>query len=327
VRKGAPRVLLQIALSLAALVILYFKIDVRHVLDLCRDLRWPLLAGIVATVLADRAMMAWKWNLLLRARGVAIPFREIFTLYYFSTFVGIFMPLAGDVARGVRLYRDGHGGSITASSIVIERMLGLAAGAVAAVAGSAAILLALDAPVLPLLVVSLAILVGFILFFALSLNPRLQAWVPFHQHALVRKLLSFHDSYLAYRQHRGLLLAFLALSVVEQIFPVLSHYFAGRALGLNVPFWVYLVTLPPVQLVARMPVSFNGLGVIEGMLGYVFNGLAYSATQGVTLGFVVDVVSLLTLAPAAFLRPRTGRTGGGGDSVIREFGSRDSGVG
>jgi uncharacterized membrane protein YbhN (UPF0104 family) len=307
VRNRRISLLVQITLSMGVLIFLFFRIDLRQMAGHFRDLQWVWLIGIVNTLLGDRAVMAYKWNLLLVARGIHIPGREVFKVYYFSSFVGMFLPVSvgGDVVRGLKLYHDGHGGAEITSSIVIERILGLAAGAIVSVVCTGVLITWLKIDIFPLLFFSLAILAGFVVVFAISLDNRLLSWLPFKENVIVRKIIKFHESYSGYRRHGAILLAFLGLSIVEQIFPILSHYCAAKSMQLTWPFWTFLMILPVVQLVARMPISFNGLGVIEGMLAYVFARLAYSETDAVMIGLIVEVVSALTMVPALFLKIKT----------------------
>ena len=46
--------------------------------------RW-LLASVVV-VFVDRVFMAWKWNLLLVARGIVLPFGTVVRTYFLGTF-------------------------------------------------------------------------------------------------------------------------------------------------------------------------------------------------------------------------------------------------
>jgi uncharacterized membrane protein YbhN (UPF0104 family) len=73
--------------------------------------------------------MAYKWAMLLRARGVAISNLEAFRIYLLSGFVGSFLP-TGVGADVVKLARTtlavGNLDKVTAS-VVMERAIGLVA--------------------------------------------------------------------------------------------------------------------------------------------------------------------------------------------------------
>ena len=70
------------------------------------DWRWAVAA--FALVLVDRALMAYRWMVLLCALtpGSRPPFAEVLRIFFVSTFVGSFLPgVAGDVYRAYSLSR------------------------------------------------------------------------------------------------------------------------------------------------------------------------------------------------------------------------------
>ena len=91
---------LSIAIALAAYII--WAAEPRQVAAATRgaDLRW--IAGAVALVFVDRALMAWRWIDLLAAlsSGSRPPFPIVLRIFFVSTFVGTFLPsVGGDVPR------------------------------------------------------------------------------------------------------------------------------------------------------------------------------------------------------------------------------------
>ena len=81
--------------------------------------------------------MSYKWNLLINAKGIRLSVWQSFKIYQMSQFLRILLPtgIGGDLYR---IYytskREGHGEKITAS-VILERLLGIIAGALFAVLG------------------------------------------------------------------------------------------------------------------------------------------------------------------------------------------------
>jgi uncharacterized membrane protein YbhN (UPF0104 family) len=89
------------------------------------DPRWLLAA--VLLVIPDRALMAYRWVVLLRAvdRAKQVPLTAILRVFFVSTFVGTFLPsIGGDAARAYGLSRHDISVADSAASVVMDRLLG-----------------------------------------------------------------------------------------------------------------------------------------------------------------------------------------------------------
>jgi uncharacterized membrane protein YbhN (UPF0104 family) len=94
-------------------------------------------------------------------------------------------------------------------------------------------------------------------------------------------------------------LAFFGLTLFEGCFPVAYHYVVGRALGLDPGWSFYIATVPLVFLVARLPVSLGGLGVLELSFVYLAVLLGMGRTDAFSIAVVAEALVLLSLLPGA----------------------------
>ena len=117
---------------------------------------------------------------------------------------------------------------------------------------------------------------------------------------LFSKFKKLYLSYAEYKNHKGLLSLFLALSILEQLAAVIGTYLACRALNLSIPFIYFLLIIPLVQLISRIPISFEGLGVNEGLLVYFFSLLGLSKTGAFTIGLLGHIAIIIATLPALF---------------------------
>ena len=109
------------------------------------------------------------------------------------------------------------------------------------------------------------------------------------------------------RHHkRSLILAF-GLTLTLQLLEVIAVSFAGRGIGIHrARFTNYLAFVPIGYLVNAVPISFGGIGLMEGAYLKLFRdaGVA-TAAQGFMLGIVTRLVvvtwSLLGAPAAIFL--------------------------
>jgi uncharacterized membrane protein YbhN (UPF0104 family) len=261
------------------------------------------LALIVLLVTTDRLLMAWKWWLLIRGRAAAVSLWAAVRAYYLASFVGWFLPMTigADAVRVGALAGEGRTAGLVAS-VVLERAVGALAQAVLAVVSCGTLIaLGLGANIGPgerwfLGAAVFAAFLAFPLSFPVArraaslLDGRAGWW------AGLRRLL---DSYASYGSARGLMVAFFGLTLIEGSFPVVIHYVAGRALGLDPGWTFYIAIVPLVFLVARLPISLGGLGVLELSFVYLAGLLGMGRTEAFSIAVLTEGMVILSLLPGA----------------------------
>ena len=121
--------LLRAGVSIGLILLLAWIVDWNRLAAVVARADLPLLGLASLTVLADRAMMIGKWYPLLRVQGLDIPFAHAARVYFAATFASLFLPtsVGADVLRTLALGADRRATLEVGASIVVERMLGLAA--------------------------------------------------------------------------------------------------------------------------------------------------------------------------------------------------------
>ena len=249
------------------------------------------LLAVLALVAVDRAVMVWRWILLLRARGVAVAPAQAVRVFLVSSFVGSFLPagIGGDAARAWSLAQITTRGGEALASVMVDRLLGVLSLAALGVAGLVA-----WAPsgggagriVLAVAVLSTACVAAF------WADAVIRAVVPDERHsgAVTRRLLRVADAMAGYRGHRGTLAVVMAWSIVVQVLRITQAYLLGVGLGLTVPFGYYLLFMPLGLLALLLPVSVSGFGVPQGVIVWLLR------PQGVAepLAFALSTLIVLT---------------------------------
>ena len=273
-----------------------------------------LVVLVVALATGDRFLMAGKWWLLVRGREAHVSLWAAVRAYYLASFAGYFLPMTvgADAVRIGALAGPGRTAGLVAS-VLLERIVGaLAQVILAAVSLLTLVALGLGAPIGPAQrwILGGLVAVAFLAFpVSFPLARALAGWL--RPAAGWRDgLRSLCQSYASYAASGGLVALFFGLTLVEGVFPVAIHYVAGRALGLDPGWTLYIATVPLVYLVARLPVSLGGLGILElsfvslaGLLGLGWTD-AFSIAGLATLLYLVALVPGLLL----YLLPVTTRT-------------------
>jgi len=324
VRRGRASFAVRLLVSLALLALLLTLVDRTALGRRLAGADPALVLVIVGLVTADRLLMAWKWWLLVRGREAAVSLWAAVRAYYLASFAGLFLPMTvgADAVRVAALAGEGRTAGLVAS-VVIERALGaLAQGVLALVAIGALVALGLGATIGP---PERWMLGGVLLaaFLAFPLSFPLARWVAgrFHGAAGWRAMLgALAAAYAGYAEAAGLVVVFFGLTLLEGCIPIAYHYVAGRALGLDPGWGLYVATVPLVFLVARLPVSLGGIGVLETSFVYLAALLGLGPTEALSIALLAEAVVLVSLSPGAlvYVLPSAGHPRSGWAARPRE---------
>lgn len=268
---------------------------------------WLIFLGsclmVVQTVLS-----AFKWRILLRGQGIAVPFAKLLKTYLLANFVNLFTPgfIGGDAYRSVsvRAYTGGVARSL--SSVLVDRITGFVA------------LLILGAAGLSLhFMTDYAWLLGSAILAAITIGYALLVYAvgPFIDHLTARRthgvFVLVRDLIAALRPTPTLWLAF-AVAFVFQINTIFIIWIWSTGLNLSASIAQLFLIVPVVYMMEILPISISGVGLREGTYALLFASFGLPPEQGVALGLLTSVMryvvgalgSLVWFLPDAPIRAR-----------------------
>jgi glycosyltransferase 2 family protein len=286
---------------------LVWKIDLTQTLHLLAHAEIGYFLAAVAIMIGSVWPMAWRWQQLLRARGIDDRLSWLTRAYFVAYTAGQLLPTAvgGDAVRIYETARrhTGRGGDV-AGSVLLERALGGAATLTLAAVG---FLLAIGHyPVGPYLWIEGAFVIGTMVLavalFSRRVRPLLAKTVPLLRLIrLERPIRAAYEGIHAYRDHPGLLLGVFTLTLAVQTVRVLAIWFAGKAVGVDLSPRPYYVMGPLLFLVLLVPFSVNGIAVRESFFVSFLGRLGVGADEAFATGFLFFVVTLCLSVPGAVL--------------------------
>lgn len=307
---------IRLLLSGGLIVLLFYTVDLQDVSAAIIPSNVSYLLAAFALGMADRIFMAYKWNILLKAKAIVISLNDTAITYLATTFLGLFLPatVGGDMLRAYAVSRKGYRVSDIVSSIVVERILGLIALATFGL-GSIALsiwvfgqsffvgiwdlfwtILVIGMGVSALLLISLN---ESLLHLLASLVRKWNKYIPGHK--LLKKVRDVYQSYLSYRHNRVELIAFLLLSFVENLFPILWSYCLSLAFNVSVPLLYLFILVPIVLILKRLPISIDGIGIHEGTFVYFLSLIGIARSEALLLGIVTHLFTVAVVLPGGIL--------------------------
>ncbi len=299
------RAALTLAVTGLCTAYILWKIDLGrtgHLLAHARILWW---LGACAIMAVSVWPLAWRWRLLLAARGLHETLGWLVRTSFVAYAAGQVLPtsLGGDATRIYATTRRHRGSSAAAAAtVLLERGLGGAATLVLAAAGFALAVGRYSVGGylwLELALVVCAVAGGFLLF-STRLHPLLQRLRPLLRTLRIeRPLREVYLALHAFRSDGALLAALFGLTLVVQAGRVLAVWCAGRAVGVDLSPRPYYVMGPLLFLVMLVPFTINGLAVRESFFVSFLGTLGVGADAAFSAGFLFFVVTIAVSLPGA----------------------------
>jgi uncharacterized protein (TIRG00374 family) len=296
-------------LLFTALCIVYIasKIDLTETWHVLSDARLGYDALALAILIGALVPLAWRWQVLLRVRGVHDRLRWLLRAYFVSYTAGQILPtsLGGDAMRALETSRRHRGATgLITSSIVLERGLGAVATLILGGVGFVLAIGRYDVGGYLWLELGLGVgtlLVAAMVFSRAARRPLRRIEPLLGRARLARPLGALYRGLHAYRDHARLLAAFLALTVLVQTFRILTIWLAAESVGVRLSPLPFFVMGPLFFLVMLAPFTLNGFALREAFFVSFLGQLGIDADRAFATGFVYFLLSLALSVPGAVI--------------------------
>lgn len=273
----------------------------------------------VCTVLCV-TISTYKWQLLLRIHGARFNFGRLHRLYFTAMFFNNFLPtsIGGDGYRIYRTLKNQRSKTVAFLAVFMERLSGILSlliiGFVAAVIGHS-----LQANTLSHMAVLVGVtgIAGGTPILLLVTNRRFLAWLMAWKRfpELLRNVIDYLGDYR--RQPAKTRLA-IFVSFGFHLFTVWWLMLLITAAGGSIQYYELAVVCAVLSVVAVIPLSINGLGLVDGAFIYLvgFYGVSYeTALTTVLLQRAMTLPISLTGGLLYFFDKQHGRAHEGEDAA------------
>ena len=286
----------KLALTGGALWYLRSRVDLGAAWAAGRDVPpWALLAAFLLQVV-QVCICAVRWQLVLRAIGAWLPFLKACELFCIGNFFGQVLPgaVGGDAVRMWKTRRAGLSLSASVNSVMLER-IATVFGLVVLVAALEPLLLdrvndASGVWLFPLLTAGAAAGIGVLMVLDKLPSSGIGHW------RLVRGFVQLAGDTRRLFLRPVNALPTLVVAILGHINLAMVVWVLGRGLAAGISLEDCVVLVPPVILVATLPISIAGWGAREvamvTMLGFVGVAPATAAAISVLFGLVSLLIAL-----------------------------------
>ncbi|MFD1342697.1 lysylphosphatidylglycerol synthase transmembrane domain-containing protein [Litorisediminicola beolgyonensis] len=291
--RGQMRVL-QIAVSLGLLALLYFTLDGAEAARILSraDPRWLVLGWAVMVV--QTLLSALRWKLIAADLGQSFTFWKAQSEYFMSQVLNQSLPggMMGDAGRAYRARKQA--GLLKASQAVVFERIAQQAGMFAIFAGTFVVTTILPGglrwPVWLTSITTPALLIGL----ALPAVFWLTSYLPGPQRRYLESLKS--ALWVSLLKPRRLPVHVL-LSLITSGCNILAFYACARAIGTELPLAATLGLVPLILFMMLVPFTIAGWGLREGAAATIFPVAGASGSAGLAASVAFGLIFLAAVLP------------------------------
>ena len=296
--------LLKILVSLGLIAWVFSRVDLAEVgQQLASANLWLFLVALLLYLLAV-SINAFKWQILLRAQGVEVPFIAALEFQFIGFFFNNFLPMVGgDVMRGYGLARYTDRTAAAAVSVIVDRIIGLMAYmATAAVTAIITVAMLRRSDLESVEWVAIIALAALALGFGVLLSRRLRA--------LIARLFAWRwlaplaplwgrisDAFNSYRFRYGALLLAFAVALLGILCTTFVNWFLSQSMGGAISLPAILLFNPLIALVLTIPVSIGGLGLNQTAYPFFFGLVGVPHDHALAVSLLMQLVMILGSLP------------------------------
>lgn len=258
------------------------------------------LAGILSIFL-----MAIRWQIILAHYDQPIKLSRLFGFYLVGLFFNNFLPtsIGGDIARIYKVIGDTDNRTTAFSSVIIERVLGIAATLFLSITSLYYVSNYFKDD--RILYISLALFVMILSFFILITRDRPVEFLLniFDKITLLNfgeKINKLIEAIHLLKEKRRIFVWVFLLSIFAQVAVVFMNYALVIALQIEVDL-LYLFLAVPITFILTMLPSINGVGIRDGGFVFLLGKVGVSGAAAISLSFMNVLLPMITSIPGGIL--------------------------
>jgi uncharacterized protein (TIRG00374 family) len=252
---------------------------------------WVVLALFLMTV--QVVLLAVRWRNISAACSANLPFTLALQISFIATFFNQVLPstVGGDSMRIWLFARKGAGWASATYSVLIDRIAGVFVLALIVSVCLPMTFALIHDPMARavLMAIGVGVITGTLVF--VVIGQRFRQW--FDRWTLTRHLAAASRITAALFGSRRDAAIVFACSVAIHLITVAAAWCCAKAIASPVSFAQILFLMPPVLLIATLPVSIAGWGIRESSFMFAFAHAGLAQTDGLVISILFGAASFI----------------------------------
>ena len=294
-----------LALKKHWLIVVKFLVTITLITVLVKNAHWPtvfdqvqhigvtlILITLVILILSV-TISTYKWKLFLSVHGLKFDFNKLHRYYFIAMYINNFLPttIGGDGYRIYKTLGNERSKSSALLAVLMERVTGLAALLILAYVSAIYLFVVTNDDIARILVIvgtitGAAVVISYLIFPVSYFHRLTNQFVGF---ASIIKTLSSHiDDYIT---HRNLTIKVVTVSFLFHFHLCLAYVvLLNFGLNLSVSIYELFIVLAAVGLIGVLPISINGLGVVEGTFIFLIGQYGVDYDDALIVSFLIRIL-------------------------------------
>lgn len=248
---------------------------------------WVFVGMILCVVIS-----AYKWKIILSIHGISQPFRKLNSIFFTALFFNNFLPsnIGGDAYRMYSISTAQNNVSGAVASVIVDRIIGFWALIVLSFLG--AVWQYYKHGPAPEWIVPVLILLGAGSLSPLLLLTRMKSLFNkiINRVSVLKKLAIISELYRDYRNNRLKTFYVVLISFGFHVFTLCWMFLLSHAVGESIGINKIVIGLTLSNLAALIPVSLNGLGLLDGSYIFIMVELGMPFNEALMMMMIIRVL-------------------------------------
>jgi uncharacterized membrane protein YbhN (UPF0104 family) len=274
--------IIKITISICLLIVLVRTVEVEAFTEVVRTLSPKMVLLVVLGYIVGQVISVIKWWLIVTSQGVSnLSLARTFHAYFTGMFVNVLGvgTVGGDMTRAILISNEHLTKTRCLSSVVADRAHGLV---ILSLIGTCAVAL-VGGTALPDQLWTLLTVGGLLVIGCWFVGPATLLRLVSEEHPLRIKVEQFAA---AFPQEPTRILLITALSMAFHLLQIGLHMVMAISLGVEVSWSAMLVSIPFVNILSSLPISWQGLGVRENSYAFFLVPGIMSSEQALAMGAI-----------------------------------------
>jgi glycosyltransferase 2 family protein len=287
--------IVKVAVSLGFIAYVILKVNWGDVLNDVKRVSLQQVILYVVILLFGMLISSYKWKILADCKKFKFSLFDYFKFYIAGTFINNFMPsfVGGDAYKSYQLGRKDRRFTEAASTVMVDRITGLAGAMMLAVFFSILnIKDVLKSNVL--IIVNLLILISLFSDVLIAAMKKSEFWKRLVGKFLPEKILNLVREIYSYGNDRKIIKKAILLAMVYDIIGIaLVNYVLFWSLGIHIGILDYLSVIFLTSIVASIPITINNIGIKEWSYIAFFGALGIGSAPVVTVAILSRILQMI----------------------------------
>lgn len=288
----------RVLLSLILIVFLLYKADMAELLQALKNVNGVLITSAFILIIIGVVGSSFKWKVILAAYGHKESVWQLSILYFIGLFFNAFLPttIGGDIYRISALGKKIASTRHAIITVFLDRAFGFYAIIMLLFLSALALLKAPEFVYQFKMIMIIAAMIGIVvpLFAVFAILHRSEDNQKDHlRSGILAKIMDGLLMVASITKNVNATLLAIGVSVIFQIFSVLSSYLAARSIGIELDLLSFFFVVPVVTMMAMMPVSINGIGVRESAYVILLTQIGVSTEKALLLSLLIYSMVLI----------------------------------